>query len=318
MEFVAGRSLASLLAAGPLPVPRALLIAGQVAAGLDAAHTAGVVHRDLKPDNVHLVERDGEPEQVKLLDFGIAKVRIEESGPPSQITRLGSVFGTPEYMAPEQAAGAAVDHRADLYALGLLLHEMLTGQAPFQGDVVHVMTQQMTVPPPPLPDRVPPDLRALCSELLEKEPDRRPQTALEVAQRIGAILDRREAVANASTELAVDMSATRPPRRWLLAAIAAASLLVIAVASVVTLARARRSAEGPRLLERGAFSVDVPAIQSPPKPPPRAERPAPPPAPAATASSTPAPAKSPKSSPKQKKKKTGPAGIYIPPPSEWF
>jgi serine/threonine-protein kinase len=314
--------LAALLASGPLPAERALEIAGQVAAGLDAAHAAGVVHRDLKPDNVLLVEREGEPDLVKVLDFGIAKVRVEESGPPSQITRLGSVFGTPEYMAPEQAAGAAVDHRADLYALGLLLYEMLTGKPPFEGDVVTVMTQQMTVPPPPLPSRVPPDVVELVMALLEKEPDRRPQSALEVAQRISAILDRREAVANATTELAVDMSAVRPksPRLTLLVA-SVSVVVVLAVVAVVLLARARASARPPQLLESGAFSVSVPSVAQPPrvpeKPVVQTQAPAPAPAPAAKKPSGGAPAKSPKAS-GGKKKKTGPGGIYIPPPSEWF
>ena len=132
LEFVEGRRLSDALAEGAFDLGRALVVTRQIAEALLAAHTAGIVHRDLKPDNVMLVERLGELDYVKVLDFGIAKMETGESGPA--LTRLGTVFGTPSYMAPEQAAGQSVDSRVDLYTLGLMLHEMLTGKACFEGD----------------------------------------------------------------------------------------------------------------------------------------------------------------------------------------
>src|SRR5690606_14003212 len=158
---------------------RTLNIAGQVAEALAAAHSENIVHRDLKPDNVMLVSRPGEPELVKVLDFGIAKVSTLERGESERpITKMGAVFGTPEYMAPEQAAGQAVDHRADLYALGLLIYRMLAGAPPFTADDVQsVLMMQITQQPPELPADVPLPVRQLVLDLLEKKPDERPQAA---------------------------------------------------------------------------------------------------------------------------------------------
>src|SRR5688500_474935 len=132
LEFVQGRSLREEIALGPMAVERALHIARQIGSGLRGAHLHGIVHRDLKPENIMLVEKEGDPDFVKVLDFGVAKVPIGEvptQGTP--ISRAGMVFGTPEYMAPEQALGEPVDGRADLYALGVMLFEMLAGERPF-------------------------------------------------------------------------------------------------------------------------------------------------------------------------------------------
>lgn len=190
LEYVEGRSLGDVLEEGALPVERVLTIAGQVAEALDAAHQQNIVHRDLKPDNVMLVERSGEPELVKVLDFGIAKVTLrdrEHSDRP--ITKMGTVFGTPEYMSPEQAAGQAVDHRGDLYSLGVLMYEMLSGNPPFSGDEVHaVLMMQITQTPAPLPSSIPLSVRQLVSELLSKEPQDRIGSANEVVQRVVALL----------------------------------------------------------------------------------------------------------------------------------
>src|SRR5690606_16763494 len=154
---VQGRSLREELARGRMPVVRALHIARQIAAALRAAHAHGIVHRDLKPENVMLVERDGDPDFVKVLDFGVAKVPIGEipAAGSSRISRAGMVFGTPEYMAPEQALGEAVDGRADLYALGAMLFEMLAGVRPFVSTTpVGILGQQLSQPPPRFAERI--------------------------------------------------------------------------------------------------------------------------------------------------------------------
>jgi serine/threonine-protein kinase len=187
LEYVPGRSLsAAMKEDGIFPVPRALFIARQVAAALGAAHAANIVHRDLKPDNVMLIERGGTKDFVKVLDFGIAKVNEDGAG---QLTRIGSVFGTPQYMAPEQAAGKPVDHRADLYSLGLVLYEMLAGKPAFGSmELVAILTKQLTEPPPPLPASVDSDVAALVMRLAEKDPDARVQTAQELVAWIDARL----------------------------------------------------------------------------------------------------------------------------------
>jgi serine/threonine-protein kinase len=136
LEYVEGKSLREAIAEGRLELGRVLHITRQIASALGRAHALGIVHRDLKPENVMLVTREGDSDFVKVLDFGIAKVpvgTIGESKVPGQaLTQLGMVYGTPEYMAPEQALGQDVDQRADLYALGVIAFEMLTGNRPFE------------------------------------------------------------------------------------------------------------------------------------------------------------------------------------------
>src|SRR5690606_37431266 len=171
LEYIEGQSLTERLdREGVFPPPLALHIVRQIADALATAHAAGVVHRDLKPDNVMLVERDGDPGFVKVLDFGIAKVDMT-GGDQQALTKLGSIFGTPDYMAPEQAAGRAVDGRAELYALGIMLYQMLVGRTPFQhDDMVVVLTRQLTAPPEPLPDDIDPALQVIVARLLAKSP----------------------------------------------------------------------------------------------------------------------------------------------------
>ena len=186
LEYVEGQSLRQLLDdGGPLPPDAALHVAVQIADALSAAHAAGIVHRDLKPDNVMLIVRDNDPYFVKVLDFGIAKIELSET--QNQLTQMGSVFGTPEYMAPEQASGTPVDARADLYTLGVIIYEMLSGRTPFSDDdLVVVLTRQMTSEPPALPQGIEPRVAALVMQLLAKSPDERPQTAQDVIARIDA------------------------------------------------------------------------------------------------------------------------------------
>src|SRR5450432_423518 len=199
LEFVSGRSLRDEIAHGPFLVDRALHVARQIASGLAAAHQQGIVHRDLKPENVMLVEKGADPDFAKVLDFGIAKVPLgdlpggaQKSGSP--ITKAGMVFGTPEYMAPEQALGQNVDGRADLYALGVMLFEMLSGVRPFSSQSsVGILGQQLSKPPPTFAERapgivVPPSAESITHKLLARESAERYQSATELARAIDALL----------------------------------------------------------------------------------------------------------------------------------
>ena len=133
MEFLAGESLSRGDRRGAdAAVARALAIERQILRGLEHAHAAGIVHRDLKPENIMLVERDGQRDVVKILDFGIAKVTAAADRAGEALTQAGVIFGTPEYLSPEQALGEAVDARADIYAAGVILYEMLAGRRPFE------------------------------------------------------------------------------------------------------------------------------------------------------------------------------------------
>jgi serine/threonine-protein kinase len=193
LEFVAGRSLRQELDGGALEPRRAIRIMQGVVAGVAAAHAKGIVHRDLKPENIMLVHEDGDPDFVKVLDFGIAKVsdvRSAGHGNVAQtLTKAGTVIGTPDYMSPEQALGRAVDERSDLYSLGVVLYELLTGSAPFRGGAATLLRQQVMDLPEPLPSDVIEDgdplLAEMVSKLLAKKPEERFQTAAELM----AVLD---------------------------------------------------------------------------------------------------------------------------------
>jgi len=190
LEFIEGQSLAKLVSkVGALSPIRALCITRQIVEALSAAHGVGIVHRDLKPDNVMLVDKDDEPDFVKVLDFGIAKIKVEETAEQPALTQIGTVFGTPEYMSPEQARGELVDARADLYTVGVILFEMLAGVSPFKDDdLVVVLTRHLTADPPPLPSNIDPKIRDLVLLLLRKNRDDRVQSAALLLERIDAIL----------------------------------------------------------------------------------------------------------------------------------
>jgi eukaryotic-like serine/threonine-protein kinase len=179
MELLDGLTLGDLLAReGRLPVTVALAILDGVAEALDAVHEAGITHRDLKPDNVFLAtERDGSYFP-KLLDFGIAKLTGDDV---AHKTGAGVLLGTPRYMSPEQARGRKADHRTDIYALGVITHEMLTGAPPFVGDSsVDVLLKHDITPPPPMSHvcaALPPALDEPVLAMLQKRPQQRPESA---------------------------------------------------------------------------------------------------------------------------------------------
>jgi hypothetical protein len=182
MEFLAGQSLSAAIAGGPMAPSRALAIMRQILRALDHAHAAGVVHRDLKPENIMLVERDGRPDVVKILDFGIAKVTEPQSSREA-LTQAGVIFGTPEYLSPEQALGEAVDARADIYAAGVILFEMLGGRRPFESDdKVKIISMHLAHAPPRIRDvnpnvNVPVALEQVVLQALEKSRENRFATA---------------------------------------------------------------------------------------------------------------------------------------------
>lgn len=188
LEYVDGRNLAQVLQLeGRFEARRALTIAAQIAQALCAAHGHGIVHRDLKPHNVMLTKNAVGQEVVKVLDFGLAKLRSKTI--EGSTANIGAVFGTPHYMAPEQVASTDVDGRADLYSLGIILYEMLSGRRPFDAESPNqVLDLQLSQPPHPLPEHIPQVARELVNDLLQKAPELRPQSAEVVSQRILVLL----------------------------------------------------------------------------------------------------------------------------------
>jgi tRNA A-37 threonylcarbamoyl transferase component Bud32 len=198
LELIEGASLREAIAKGRFPVARAVHVVRQIAGALSRAHGLGIVHRDLKPENVMLVARDGDPDFVKVLDFGIAKVPVGGIGAATSsgeqaLTKLGMVYGTPEYMPPEQALGQEVDRRADLYALGVVMYEMLAGVRPFDDESkVKLLGKHISAPVPPLPPDAlaPPEIEALVMKLLAKDLNDRVQEARDVIAALDAIESR--------------------------------------------------------------------------------------------------------------------------------
>ena len=195
MEFLDGSTLwQTIKDRGPMPIERLLHMATQIAQALVAAHKKGVVHRDLKPENVMLVQRGERRDVVKVLDFGLAKViQSDTDNPVTALTRHGMIFGTPRYMSPEQVEGGEVDQRADLYAFGVILYEMVTGKLPFEGrSVMALLNKHLNEEPRPPRERfpqldIPTSLEWLILSLMSKKAEDRPQSAQEVLRGIEAV-----------------------------------------------------------------------------------------------------------------------------------
>ncbi|HVR75787.1 MAG TPA: serine/threonine-protein kinase [Planctomycetota bacterium] len=187
MDYFGGKDLKHILREEKVLLPdRVTRIARQVLLALAEAHRAGIVHRDLKPDNILIQRGDGDREKIRILDFGIAKILVGNDETDDSNLTQGAAIGTPRYMSPEQASSEPVDGRSDLYSLGIIIYEMLTGRVPFNGTSQRaVLLGHLTLPPPPLAEarpglKVPRRLEKLLYELLEKSPAARPASAEEV------------------------------------------------------------------------------------------------------------------------------------------
>jgi serine/threonine-protein kinase len=172
MEYVPGETLRSLLKrAKPFPVHGTVEVSRQVSSALTRAHSIGVVHRDLKPENIMVTWLDGNRPFIKMLDFGMARLLMD--APSVQLTRKGAIFGTPEYMPPEQAMGQPVDARADQYAFGVMIFEMIAGERPFKAKSALEMVQnQIRLAPPSLVEKAPgtpPAVAAVVTRMLAKK-----------------------------------------------------------------------------------------------------------------------------------------------------
>jgi len=252
MEYVEGKSLKSLIQEkGVIPAAEAIPLVRQVLSALAEAHRQGIVHRDLKPENIMVTEAAEGGLTIKILDFGISKLRDLRSGDPL-LTQTGRIIGTPLYMAPEQMSGDPVDHRADLYAVALILYEMLTGSPPFDGENVSQILYKKSVEKAPRPSsanpdaRIPEDLDRLIGKALERRPDDRFRTAQEMIDALLSVRAGRIAVSRPPTRGA------SPARR---VAIAAAAVLALAAAAYFL---------GPALFGPGGAPAPPPRLSAKP------------------------------------------------------
>jgi eukaryotic-like serine/threonine-protein kinase len=365
MEHVNGRTLRDALEGGAFDSRRALHILRGMVSALQAAHAVGIVHRDMKPENVMLIEQGGDADFVKVLDFGIAKVDevggTSETGPSRALTQVGAVIGTPDYMSPEQALGQTVDARSDLYSVGVILFEMFTGRCPFVGGAVTMLRQHILAEVPELPPEitssVDPRMGAVLRRLLAKHPqDRFADTAelmaaleeswnerarseppspsrpalatVEGTTTPAAQRERRSVLAGLVALEEAARSALADPkallqwamrRRLAITGLLAAGVGTMIIALVVwsgprtapsTAVAQATSRAHPRAGTDGATSATT--LPLPPAPTIEAgtaERPA---------SSGEQPARGKPASAPGQSHRTGPGGIYIPPPKTWF
>jgi serine/threonine-protein kinase len=271
MEYAVGDTLYDLIVrAAPLPAARVIPIVRQLCDGLAHAHDHGLIHRDFKPENV-IVERDpAGGDCLKIIDFGIAILNDEAaSSSPERLTTAGLVLGTPHYMAPEQALGQPIDHRVDLFALGVMCFEMLTGRAPFDGDGVDIALANVTAETPPMRDRAPdhavdPLLEAFTRKLMMKSRDERPDSAADARALIDLIAFNRPL---AATALGVAPAGTVASRIVPAATVPSTAALIAAPTAPIA---PRAALNGPRITPNAvplavgpASSQPVPGVPAP-------------------------------------------------------
>jgi serine/threonine-protein kinase len=373
LELLKGTSLRDEIRKGPMPLERALVILRGIANGVAAAHSKNIVHRDLKPENVMLVERDGLPDFVKVLDFGIAKMDThahEAAAAGKQIvTRVGTIFGTPEYMAPEQAVGDKVDPRADIFALGVILLEMLIGRCPFKGEVMNVLRERILMTAmPDMSEIQNEEVKALITKMMQRQPDDRLQSAVELLAAIDALeglppgraslsrisrpsfsdLAAAPAIATANTQAVpvvaplAEGSVTPPPAapsavpapattrpRWVVPAAVASAVGLLLVIVAFSASGGDDKANKHHAASSAMANVKhsppasaTPSAEATPAASASGDTEAEPGASAAPTASSAAKPAAPRPAQRrpaqQQQKKTGPGGIYIPPPKDWF
>ena len=269
MEYLEGANLAERLEAGNLTASETRRLLRQICGALEAAHRAGIIHRDLKPENIWVAAPTHEDSFAKVLDFGIAKLL---DNPAGKSTQTGAAMGTPRYMAPEQCMGRPVDHRADIYSLGVILYEIFAGIVPFRGESFgELIYQHMSEPPEP-PSRhrpMDPELERIILACLEKDPAKRPESAKELGRLLDLVVHEgnepvtqlRTAIVTPRPSAAVGTTmgqsigevvvapARRAGRRGAVLAAAGAAALVVVVAGV--------------LLTRNSSTTRTPAPSSP-------------------------------------------------------
>lgn len=219
MELLEGKTLTEVIEAGPIPAKRAVHIGSQICRSLAEAHKSGIVHRDVKPDNIILIRVDDDPDVVKVLDFGIAKAVMGEDD--VQLTGDGRIIGTPRYMSPEQILAEPLDHRSDIYSLGCILFEMLCGAPPFQqASTTALMISHTQDPPPPFAQQLdssklegmPAGLERVVRKALSKHPEDRHQDCDELREELEAAME--GVLAPGFDDPDADLTAAgRPPRR---------------------------------------------------------------------------------------------------------
>ena len=276
MELLDGQSLAELIRReGPIPEPRALEIVRQVASALGAAHARRIVHRDVKPENIFLVRKNGE-DFIKVVDFGISKsLRPGVADPDSvRLTHTGMVLGTPLYMSPEQARGDEdLDHRIDIYALGVILYECLTGEVPFRGTnyngiIAQVANQDATPPRTLRPElRISDAIERVCLKAMAKSRDDRYAT-MEAFE-----ADLRRVSAGEGVDAPMPPAPVRPASPWVVPLGAAAVVVLCVVGGGALYAAGRRRGPAPTPPVEVA-PVQAPAPVAPPAPPPPPPKPA--------------------------------------------
>jgi tRNA A-37 threonylcarbamoyl transferase component Bud32 len=246
LEFLDGRNLSEEMAGvGPMPLGRAARILFDVCDALEVLHAQGIVHRDLKPENLFLIKRGSNPDFVKILDFGISKLKVPRDGGPTHLTEEGMLLGTARFMSPEQANGDRdVDHRTDIYALGGILYNMLTGSFPFEAETLPMLFVKLhTESPPPIELRrsdLPPVVGEIVARCLAKRKEDRIQSVAELRAYLGPLRD-----VDVAPSLLPDGFVDRRRRlRWM---IGGAVGLALTAALFTKLARPRESGPPPAL-----------------------------------------------------------------------
>ncbi len=235
MEYLKGRTLQDLIDENQLTWKRAMPIILQVCSALGAAHAKGIIHRDLKPENVFLIERNGIANFVKVLDFGLAKF-LDLGRESGQLTAVGVALGTPHFMSPEQALGRLTDHRSDIYALGIIMYEMLTGRVPFSDPsnaaVLDMQINQQPRPPSELCPEISPVIEAIILRALEKDPTKRFQSVDELVDAINESDEEKTTVFGGVQRDTTTMRTTlRSPVYRYIGGVAAAAAVAVAIVS---------------------------------------------------------------------------------------